>query len=215
MTYVYDLILNFNPELYEFYEWNSEDVIYHIKRINLIKIDSVSYNEILSNKVKLNDEFLLSVFNKCEYYENRTINFLSYAILLTDTYRVMAIMLDNNGNIIKYSSLLLDEEEDVLDISDRLATLKLNYQIIDKKDINNSLTRFENHILKYIKKDLIISYQNKDISKLKYLYYEYFNKQCEKIDEIYNSLIKELNNYNEKHDNLYKLIKLSYMRKNV
>ena len=46
MSYVYDLVLNFNNDLYEFYEWKQDDVIYHIKRIHLIKVDSKTYNEI-------------------------------------------------------------------------------------------------------------------------------------------------------------------------
>ena len=114
MSYVYDLVLNFNSDYYEFYEWKKDDVIYHIKRISLIKVDSKTYNEILDNIVLFNDEFLLSIFNKCEYYNNRNIIALPYAFLVTDSYRVMGILLDSSGKIIKYSSLLLDEEEYVL-----------------------------------------------------------------------------------------------------
>jgi len=214
MTYVYDLILNFNDELYDFYEWNTDDNLYHIKRINLIKIDGKAYNDIIDNKVKLNDELLLSIFNKCEYIDNRKILTIPYAILLSDSYRVMAIILDMNGNIIKYSSLLLDEEEEVLDVTERLGVLKLDYKIKEKK-IKNNLTRYENNILKYIRKDLIKSYKEKNINKLKYLYYEYFNRHCDDIDNIYNSLMNELNEYNVKHSNLYNLIKLSLKGKKV
>ena len=215
MTYVYDLILNFNSELYEFYEWNKDDDIYHIKRINLIKIDSKTYNEILENEVTFNDDFLLTIFNKCEYFENRGVEEIPYAVLVTDTLRVMGIMLDMHGNVIKYSSLLLDEEEDVLDISDRLGVLKLKYQIKKKKTSTNALTRYENNIIKYIKKDLNLCYKEKNLSKLKYLYYEYFNKQCNDLEEIYRCLINELNNVNEKHYYLCNLIKLSLSHKNV
>ena len=215
MTYVYDLILNFNSELYEFYEWNKDDDIYHIKRINLIKVDSKTYNEILENEVTFNDDFLLTIFNKCEYFENRSVEEIPYAILVTDTMRVMGIMLDTKGFIIKYSSLLLDEEEDVLDISDRLGVLKLNYQKKKKKNSTNNLTRYENNIIEYIKKDLNLCYKEKNLSKLKYLYYEYFNKQCNDLEEIYHCLINELNNVNEKHFYLYNLIKLSLSHKNV
>ena len=216
MTYVYDLLLNFQKQMYEFYEWNKDDIIYHIKRIYLAKINSITYNDLLTNNVKLNDEFLLTIFNKCQYFNHKNVETLPYAILLTDTYRVMGILFDINGNIIKYSSLLLDEEEDILDISNRLAEIKINYKIISEKEKYNNLTRMENHIIKYIRNDLSICYQEKNIKKLKYLYYEYFNKNdLKNIDDIYNSLIKELANINEKHYNLYNLIKLSYTHKNV
>ncbi len=215
MTYVYDLILNFNNELYDFYEWNNSDDIYHIKRISLIKIKSNIYNDFIDNKITIKDDLLLSIFNKCEYFENRKISTIPYALLLSDSYRVMGIMLDMNGNVIKYSSLLLDEEEEVLDVVDRIGEISINYQKKGKNSIND-LTRYENNILKYIKKDIINSYKKKDINKLKYLYYEYFNKECDDINIIYNSLIDALNsNINSKHYDLYDLIKLSLTHKNV
>ena len=216
MTYVYDVILNFNNEFYDFYEWKKDDTIYHIKRINLIKISSKCYNEILDYQVTFDDELLLSIFNRCEYFNNRNIEKIPYAILLSDGYRVMGIMLDMNGNILKYSSLLLDEEEDILEIVERLAIVNINYKREKTKVICSMYTRGENNILKYIKKDLEECYKEKNITKLKYLYYEYFNKECDDINEIYESLIKELSHdLSEKHYNLYDLIKLSYSHKSV
>ena len=216
MTYVYDLVLNFNSFLYEFYEWRKEDTLYHIKRINLIKVDSKTYNNILDNIVSFNDDFILSIFNKCEYYNNRVVTSIPYAFLLTDAYRVMGLLLDNNGKIVKYSSLLLDEEEYVLDLCDKLGNIKLNYKIIGTKEKDDFKTRGEAFIIKYIRKDLNIDYKRKDLNKLKYLYYEYFNKECDDIDYMYQKLIGELDkDINDKHYNLYNLIKVSYSGKTV
>lgn len=213
MTYVYDLILNFNNDLLEFFEWEKSDDLLHIKRINLIKIKSSVYNEILDNEISFSSSFLGDIFNKCEYFEQKKVKNLPYAVLVTDSYRVMALLLNNEGKIIKYSSLLLDEEEDTLEISIRIPLVKLEYNIVKKKEKNN-LTRKENNILKYIKKELHNCYQVKDISKLQYLYYEYSNKKNDDIDIIYNYLLKELSkDLNEKHYNLYNLIKLSYSSK--
>lgn len=216
MTYVYDIVLNYNSELYDFYEWKKDDVIYHIKRINLIKVDSKIYNEIYDNYCLFNDELLLSIFNKCEYYSNRKIDNIPYACLITDSYRVIGILLDSNGKIVKYSSLLLDEEEDVLDLCYKLGEIKLDYKIIKKRDKNEFYTRLEKNIIKFIKKDLNNDYHKKNINKLKYLYYEYFNKQSDNLEIIYQELMHEIeNNFNEKHINLYNLIKLSYSSKSV
>lgn len=215
MTYIYDILLNFNNDFYEFYEWNCDDYLYHIKRIHLIKIDSKTYNDILNNKVEIKDDLLFNIFNKCEYFDNRKVMSIPYAIMLTDSYRVMAITLNMNGIVTKYSSLLLDEEEDVLEVSEKLGTIKLNYSIIEERKLNN-LTRNERNIIKYIKKDLDRAYKDKNINKLKYLYYEYFNKENDNINLIYNSLIDTLNNkINDKHYDLYNLIKLSLTHKNV
>lgn len=216
MCYVYDLVLNFNNDLYEFYEWKKDDVIYHIKRINLVKVDSSTYNDILDNIVVFSDDITLSIFNKCEYFYNGNFLTIPYAFLITDSYRVMGILLNDDGKVIKYSSLLLDEEEYVLDNSSKLANIKLNYKIIKDRNKNEFKTRLEKHIIRYIKKDLINDYKRKNISKLKYLYYEYFNKTSDDINTIYAELMEELDkDINEKHYNLYNLIKLSLCGKTV
>lgn len=216
MSYVYDIILNYNNNYCDFYEWKKDDNICHIKKINLIRVDSKIYNEIFDNIVLFSDEFILSIFNKCEYYNNRKIDTIPYAFLLTDSYRVIAIMLDKTGKIIKYSSLLLDDEEDILDLCYKLSNIKLDYKIIKKRDKNEFQTRNEQNIIKYIKKDLYDDYNKNNLSKLQYLYYEYYNKQCDDIDIIYQELCSELNkSISKKHYDLYNLIKLSYSGKNV
>lgn len=213
MTYIYDLILNFHNELLEFYEWDKNDEIIHIKRISLIKIKSSVYNEILDNEIIFQNSFLGEIFNKCEYFDQKKVKNLPYALLITDSYRVMALLFNNEGRVIKYSSLLLDEEEDTLEISIRVPITKLEYNIIKKKEKNN-LTRRENSILKYIKKELNNAYQARDEAKLKYLYYEYSDKRNDNIDLIYDYLTKELTKeVTDKHYNLYNLIKLSYSNK--
>lgn len=208
MTYVYDLVLNFNEILYDFYEWDRNDSYFHIKKISVIRVDSKTYNEIIDNKIRFNDDYFINIFNKCEYYDKKKIKTFDYVFLLTDTYRTIALMLDEELNVIKYSSLLLDEEEEVNEISSRVPLIKLEYNIIEKHSFSN-LTRYEKRILNYIEKDLHKSYKNKDLNKLRYLYYEYFNEESDDLEEIYKSLIESLEKYDVKHNNLYKLIKLS------
>ena len=216
MSYVYDIVLNFNNDYCEFYEWKNTDTIYHVKKINLVMVDSKTYNDIYDNVILFNKDFLLSIDNKCEYYTNRKVEVMPYAFLLTDSYRVMGITLNKSGKTIKYSSLLLDDEEEILDLCEKLGIVKLDYKIIKKRDKNDYLTRNEISIIKFISKNLLTDYKKGNINKLKYLYYEYFNKTSEDIDQIYKELSKELlKPINEKHHELYNLIKLSYSRKNV
>ena len=216
MTNIYDLILNFQENYYEFYEWNNNDEMIHIKKISLMKITSQDYNNILNKKVKFDDNFLFNIFNKCEYYDNKKIQNIAYAILLTDSYRVMAIILDMDGYVLKYSSLSLEDEEDIIDISDRLGCLKINYQILESKNNEFDKTREEIEIINFIKNDLLESYNNKKYDKLKYLYYEYFSREKKKKKKIKTDLEKELEKpIDEKHYNLYQLIKISKQAKRV
>ena len=216
MTYAYDLTLNFNTELFEFFEWQKDDAISHIKRVPLIRIKPIYYNDILNNDVSFKNDFLLLIFNKSELYTNSIPKIIPYACLLTDGYRSIALVLDNYGKIIKYSSLLLDEEEDILYLSKRLSLYKLDYEIIKEGNNINFNTRQETKIIKYITKELRKSYDNKEYNKLKYLYYEYFNEQIDDYEKIYQCLLDEMKG--EITENIYKLydlIKLSYGHKIV
>ena len=38
MNYIYDIYLNFNNQLYDFFDWNKSDKLIHIKSIPIIKI---------------------------------------------------------------------------------------------------------------------------------------------------------------------------------
>ena len=207
MTYIYDLLLNYQDMLYDFYEWDKYDKYYHIKRIALFRVSKKDLENIINNKVTFHDDKLTSIFNKCEYYENRNIKTFCYAFLLTDKTKVIAVMLDSSMKVCAYSSLLLDEEEEVLEVSLRLQEEPLAYNI-ESQNIPTDLTRYDQTLKDYVLKDIRESYRKGDVAKLKYLYYEYFNKEGYDIEKIYKELMQSLDNFNSKHYNLYQLIKL-------
>lgn len=207
---IYDLLLNFQNNYYEFFEWDNDDEIIHIKKINIMKISSDDYDTLLNKKVIIDTDLLLSIFNKCEYYNNKKIFTIPYALLFTDSYRVMGVVINMDGKIIKYSSLELLDEEDILNISERLAICKIKYNVIGDRVMEYNKTREEIEIIEYIKNDLKESLLNKNYDKLKYLYYEYFGRECNDFNKIKKDFNKELTcDINKKHYNLYNLIKLS------
>ena len=54
-------------------------------------------------------------------------------------------------------------------------------------------------------------YNNKEFSKLKYIYLEWFNELLDDIEKMHNNMLKKLKcNLTEKEYNIYELIKLSY-----
>ena len=174
MTYIYDILLNFNDEFYEFYEWEKKDNIYHIKKIPVFKVDTLFMENLLENKIEISNDFLNIINNKTEVFEGKKIKLLKYSCLFTDSYKVVGINIEDNS--IKLSDLLLDEALDTLEITKRLQVINISYNIIKEKNISYFETRNE---LK-IKNSLLIEfnniYKNKDDNKLKYLYFEYFNK---------------------------------------
>lgn len=205
MIYIYDILLNFNDDLYEFFEWEKGDNILHIKKIPIIKVNSFVLDDLINKDVQLSNNFLNIINNKTEVYENKRIKVLKYCCLITDGYKVIGININNN---IKYSDLLLDEAMDSIEISKRTKTIDIEYTIIGDKQIDYFNTRNEIKIKNYLRLEINNIYNNKDYSKLKYLYFEYFDNNIDNIELIYNELMKSLNKITNKHNKLYQLLKL-------
>ena len=218
MINIYDLLLNWtdNNKVFDFFEWDLNDDLEHIKRIPLFKIKEEAYNEILNSDIKVDKVFLDLIKNRTEIYNNKKRVKVIYATLLTDGFRTFAIEFNNNGESIYKSKLLLDEEEETINLAYKLQYSKIDYIVLKKNKDNPYETRYENKIKRFLEKEFDNSYKEKELEKLRYLYTEYFSDTKEDIDEIYkelkNTLTKDIN-YN--HKKIYELLKLSYTKKLV
>ena len=206
MTYIYDILLNFNDDFYEFYEWEKGDNIYHIKKVPIIKVESEFIENILSKEIEISKDLLNLIMNKTEVFEGKRIKYLKYCCLFTDGYKVIGVNIVENS--IKLSDMLLDESVDALDIAKRCDFLDIAYNIVGDKNINYFDTRREIKIKNNLISEINSIYKDKNYDKLKYLYFEYFNKNIDDIDTIYNDLINSMDKINNKHYKLYELLKL-------
>ena len=78
MTYIYDILLNFNEEYYDFFDWNKNDKILHIKKIPIYKISDKELIEILNNKIIFDKSFLEYICDKTEVFLKHEIKKLKY-----------------------------------------------------------------------------------------------------------------------------------------
>ena len=189
MNYIYDIILNFNKEYYDFYDWSIEDEITEVRKIPLIKVDFKVYNDLILNTFKLDELFLEKIKNKCEIYIGKSLKRIT-AFLLTDGDNITAFKIDKN---IEYSSLQVDDELDILDeleINDSI----IKYDILNKKNIVLK-TRNQESNENFIKKELSHIFIENNISKIKYIYYECFNKKENRIDIIKKRLYENNNSF--------------------
>lgn len=216
MIYVYDMILNWNDKdrIYEFFEWEINDEIEHIKRIPLLKVNSNKFEELFNYDVIVDKEFLKQIYNLTEKYTDNSVEKIEYASILTDGLRTFAIEFDSSGKSIYKSRLLLDEEEEVIILSNKLFEFDINYTKGNLKNKSKYTTRLEEDMRRIITIEINDSYKNGNFDKLKYLYFELFDKEQDDVDLIYNKLLSSINeeiNYN--HNKLYEVIKLSYQNK--
>lgn len=209
MIYIYDILLNFNNNFYEFFEWEKGDNLTLIKKIPLYKVDSNFIDSILTKKIKIDDKIIYEILNKCEIIENKKIKTIKYACLFTDSYRVVGVIFNNDLIVSKLSDLLLDEASDTINVSKRCILTDISYNIIGSNKIKYFRTRNEEKIENYLKDELKKNKLN-NLDKLRYLYFEYFLKTPLNNEIAYDELINSFKDgITFKHIKLYDLIKLS------
>lgn len=206
MNYIYDILLNFKDDFFEFYDWNNTDDIIHIRKIPIIKIDTNDFLNIKNNTVIFNDNFLDKIKNKTEIFTRKKIRQVYNTFLLSDGISVFAITIVKNKT--KISSLLIDEELDILEEVKNIRTENINYSIVKNKQINYFKTRKQIEKEKFVKVKLNKIY---DEDKLKYIYYDCFNIKEKSIDKIIYELNNKLNDKNicNKIYDFFKLIEIN------
>ena len=211
MNYYYDIILNWSEDkAYDFYEWNDFDSLELIKKIPLFKIKHKAFLDIATNSIKVDQKFLELIADKTLVSDKKNFKRIEYACLFTDTKNVYALEFDKEGNSISRSKLLVDDELNVLECIYGMKETQLEYVVKENLKMDSTLRQ-----IKEAKKLIVLEinnlYQNKDIAKLKYLYYEYKKENIDDIDYIYEVIMHDLNKeFNEDILKLYYIIKLSY-----
>lgn len=190
MKNIYDILVNFKKIPYEFYDWNKEDDVKHVKKMPSIKVsDSVLY-DIFYNEVKISKKFLDQIKDKTEIFFGRTIKKVKYACVIYNDDVALSILLNDNGEIIGKSKLLFDEEEDVL--KEDVPLKEIDYNVIKKSKKISGLTRREAKIVLLLSKYLDKIHESKKNDEIKYMYFECFNKVEEDNEKAYKNLKNEV-----------------------
>ena len=188
MIYIYDILLNLRQmdEGLEFYEWKEDDLIEHIKKVPLFKVSKTLIEDLFTNKLQLDITILPKIRNKAICYFNGETKQIPYLVLLSDGRKCFAIELDNKGNTLYKSSLLIDEEEEVLEMTEELVELPIGYKKTKIKNNKDQLTRFEKDNQKFLLRELEKIKDNKE--EINYLYEEYFDNNLTSIEDKFNTL---------------------------
>lgn len=197
MNYIYNIKVNMQNSLLNFYEWNNDDNIEIINKLPLVVVKDKDYINILNMCIKLDKPELI----KFELSNNMCI--------FTNLFDCVCVKFSNIGIIDKISKLTLVEEDDVLDEIKNKKVVDIKYNIINKNNNYNFLSRNESKILNSIINYIESKKESNEI--IDYLYYEWFNnkKSNNKYEELLNSISKE---YSDKHEYLYSLIQLIEMQ---
>ena len=210
MSYIYDIFINLQVRLYDFYEWNNSDEIIHIRKIPVFKTHSEKLLELKNNRVKLSKNTLMKLSNRTEIFSNRGIKNMKYVSLFGDEHEIIALEFDEDGNKCRSSKLLLEEELDVLEVVENLEYDRVDYSVLENECFFSFKTRKENKIYDYIMKQFI----KDNYTRLKYLYFELFGKEESNFKKIITDIKNELdNNWINTYKQAYSFLRLSSQRK--
>ena len=214
MTYIYDVLLNFTDEnrIIEFFEWEKDDILEHVKKIPIMRVSSKTLKDLITYNVKVEKSFLERIKDITTLYK-KTKN-LQFALLISDLNRVVGIEFNKDGEIISRSSLLLDEEEEIIEECCDIKEEQLEYTLKNKLQKDNLLTRSENKKRRYLLKEIENLYKDQCVDKLTYLYDELYKKDNTTFQEKYLKIKVDLEeNYSKIHNDLYDIVRLSYIKK--
>ena len=189
MNYIYDIILNLtNSYYYDFFEWEKNDNLVNIKKAPVIRVNIETLKDFINYKIKVDKKFLTLIENKSMTFKKQ--NNYKYLVILSNIEKSIGIVFLENGTILYKSSMLLDEEVEANNIASK-KIYKINYQRLELN--NNYLTlRCDLEKKKYMLNEIKKIYKNKEYERLKYIYYDIFDKVDDNVT-MYKKIIDYLN----------------------
>ena len=95
MLYIYDILVNFmdGNRIYEFFEWDYNDVVEHIRKIPVVRVDQKTFKDFIENEIKVDNEFLGLIKNKTYTYKDK----IEYAVIISNLDRCYALEFNTKG----------------------------------------------------------------------------------------------------------------------
>ena len=139
MIYVYDVLVNLNEELYDFYDWEDTDNFLHVRRVPIFKIEEKALIDMTAKKVKINNEFLTNIKDKTQIFGGRNIEIIKSACIFSDGKNAIMLEFNDKGEVKKKSKFLINEDSKKIDY--------LYYEWFETEEGNNKYEK----LLKAIK----------------------------------------------------------------
>ncbi len=197
MIYIYDVTINLNDDLINFYEWEETDILTKIKKTFLVRVHKEIYNMIIKNSITVGKQFLDSIKNKTEVISSKKTETLDYGCVFSNGYDALFVTFNKDGKILEKSKFLIDEEMEIIELTNNLSEKRIECDRINSNYKINTLRRGEKTIINLILNELKLVKNDKN--KLNYLYFEWFDKKSED-KKAYEELIKSIKEgFTEKH----------------
>lgn len=210
MNYVYDILSNFNQELYDFYDWDKNDNFKHLRKVPSFRVSKEVLVDLMFKKVKIKGNLLKLIKDKTQVFTKEGVDVIEYCFIVSDSVNSLGVILDEDGVVYKRSKFLVSEE---LEINKCLKTSKIynvEYNLLSSKTHYSNMTRNEEKVTNLILNELELIMDSTD--KIDYLYYEWFNTNKGK--NKYKKLVSSIkSSYTSKHEYILELLNLLKIKK--
>lgn len=210
MNYVYDILSNFNQELYDFYDWDKNDNFTHLRKVPSFRVSKKVLVDLMFKKVKIKGNLLKLIKDKTQVFTKEGVDVIEYCFIVSDSVNALGVILDEDGVVYKRSKFLVSEE---LEINKCLKTSKIynvEYNLLSSKTHYSNMTRNEEKVTNLILNELELIMDSTD--KIDYLYYEWFNTNKGK--NKYKKLVSSIkSSYTSKHEYILELLNLLKIKK--
>ncbi len=210
MNYVYDILSNFNQELYDFYDWSKNDNFTHLRKVPSFRVSKEVLVDLMFKKVKIKGNLLKLIKDKTQVFTKEGVDVIEYCFIVSDSVNALGVILDEDGVVYKRSKFLVSEE---LEINKCLKTSKIynvEYNLLSSKTHYSNMTRNEEKVTNLILNELELIMDSTD--KIDYLYYEWFNTNKGK--NKYKKLVSSIkSSYTSKHEYILELLNLLKIKK--
>lgn len=210
MNYVYDILSNFNQELYDFYDWDKNDNFTHLRKVPSFRVSKEVLVDLMFKKVKIKGNLLKLIKDKTQVFTKEGVDVIEYCFIVSDSVNALGVILDEDGVVYKRSKFLVSEE---LEINKCLKTSKIynvEYNLLSSKTHYSNMTRNEEKVTSLILNELELIMDSTD--KIDYLYYEWFNTNKGK--NKYKKLVSSIkSSYTSKHEYILELLNLLKIKK--
>jgi len=201
---LYDLLVNLQEVAFDFFEWQMEDDIEHIKRIPVFRVSREMMIDLIKKEVVVDKEFLNRITDETEKYNLEKIE---YAALFSDGESSIVVEFNEKGENLFLSHLLPTDEEETSRYIKTEEEEEISYVSLKQREHHTFFTREERKIKNFLEKEITASYQKKEYSKLRYLYLEYFEKEEENPKKIKEALLSSIQHHlTKKHLSLYEVL---------
>lgn len=189
MIYIYDIVLNFQSKFYKFYEWSIQDRYLNIKKIPIFRVSTSELLSLYHNVVQLKKELLEKIERQTTIYMQNNLHY-KYLLLVSNTENTIALSCDDNGIVTKVSTLLFDEEDEANELAENLEEESIIDILVSQREKNEFVSRLKEEKTQKIKNMIQNLDENLDKEKIRYLYFDVFEKELDTVEKMKESLLR-------------------------